>query len=507
MTPAQPHRRALRRTPTDRQDAAMLTPTRRNRCTLTPSRLGLRRVALLTALSAAILAPALRAQDAVILRGGWVFTATSDTMVRNRGIFVRGGKLLVVSGDLSEEDTTGARVVQLRDDEYILPGIFDMHAHYNMTLGEGGIRQDEYTYNPLIFLANGVTSTFPAGEYDPEGMEEARKRIDSGEQIGPRIYNSGPYFGTARRGWNQQATAADIEREVDHWAAEGVRSFKAKGISPEHLRVLITRAHLHGLTVTAHLESGFRNSTNAKAAILMGIDRVEHILGGDELSPDRPAYASWIHADTSSPEVKDIIHLFVSHHVIFDPTITAPVYFTTVADKPGFDYWVDERQFFTPYVQAWVKRQPPRKPFPLFDSLYYAMLRTTKALYDAGGTLTLGTDNPSRGEYLAGFSAHRELHALVLAGIPPAAALRIATINGARALGVGTQLGTIETGKLADLLVVRGNPLEDIRNTRHVQLVMKSGTIYDPKALLAMAVGKIGPTGPQHPAAEGGAHR
>jgi imidazolonepropionase-like amidohydrolase len=121
------------------------------------------------------------------------------------------------------------------------------------------------------------------------------------------------------------------------------------------------------------------------------------------------------------------------------------------------------------------------------------MRRTTKALYDAGGVLTLGTDNPSTGEFLAGFSAHRELHTLVLTGIPPAAALKIATINGARALGVSDKLGTIEVGKLADLFVVRGNPVADIKNTRNVELVLKSGFVYDPKELLAQAKGKIGP--------------
>ena len=104
-----------------------------------------------------------------------------------------------------------------------------------------------------------MTSTFPAGEYDPEGMMEARKRIDSGEQIGPRTYNSGRYFGTARRGWNPNATTADIYRDVDAWAAKGARAFKAKSIAPEHLKALVERAHQHGLTVTAHLESGFRN--------------------------------------------------------------------------------------------------------------------------------------------------------------------------------------------------------------------------------------------------------
>ncbi|MGH7647489.1 MAG: amidohydrolase family protein, partial [Gemmatimonadaceae bacterium] len=412
------------------------------------------------------------AQQPVIIRGGWLFTAASDTIERNRGIFVRSGRILVTNGDLSEEDTAGARVITLDNDEYILPGIFDMHAHYNMTLGEGGIRQDEYTYNPYIFLANGVTSTFPAGEYDPVGMEATRKRIDSGEQIGPRIYNSGPYFGTARRGWDRNITADSIYKEVDYWAAQGVRGFKAKGIAPYQLKALVERAHMHGLTVTGHLESGFRNTINAKAAILMGIDRVEHILGGDELDSTKGAYQSWIHVDTSSREFKDIVHLFISHHVVFDPTITAPVYFTTTSDKPGFDYWVDERKFFTPYVQQWVKQRPKQNLLPLGDSLYYAMRRTTKAFYDAGGILTLGTDNPSRGEYIAGFSSHRELQTLVSIGIPPAAAIKIATINGARALGVGSLLGTVEPGKFADMFVIKGNPLKDITSTRHVQLVM-----------------------------------
>src|SRR3954465_1999005 len=141
-------------------------------------------------------------QQPLVIRGGWLFTATGDNVVRNQGVLIVGGRLVAVNRAITPSEEAGARIVELTNDEYVLPGIFDVHAHYNMTLGDNGVRSDEYTWNPLIFLANGGTSTSPPGAKDPGGMRNARIRIDAGEQVGPRIYNSGPYFGTARNGWN-----------------------------------------------------------------------------------------------------------------------------------------------------------------------------------------------------------------------------------------------------------------------------------------------------------------
>ena len=111
--------------------------------------------------------------------------------------------------------------------------------------------------------------------------------------------------------------------------------------------------------------------------------------------------------------------------------------------------------------------------------------------------ITLGTDHPTWGEFVSGFAVHRELHAFVLAGIPPADALKIATINGARALNVSSYLGTIEPGKFADLVIVSGNPLEDITNTRNTKLVMKAGVVYECNELKESVRGTIGPNGPE----------
>ena len=133
----------------------------------------------------------------VVIRGGWLFTGIADDRVRNSGIVVADGKFVEVGANLSGRDLSKARVIDLDDNATILPGMFDLHAHYNMRLVDVG-RVDEFTYNPIIFLANGVTSTWPAGEYNPQEMMEARKRIDSGKQVGSRLFNSGPYFGRAR---------------------------------------------------------------------------------------------------------------------------------------------------------------------------------------------------------------------------------------------------------------------------------------------------------------------
>lgn len=121
-----------------------------------------------------------------------------------------------------------------------------------------------------------------------------------------------------------------------------------------------------------------------------------------------------------------------------------------------------------------------------------------RTFYEDGGAnlLIVGTDEPVYTTLLPGFAYHRELLAMVNAGLPNTLVLKAATINGARALGVADKLGSIEVGKIADLYVARGNPLDDIKKAREVRIVMKSGVVYDSESLLQSAVAKIGPAGP-----------
>ncbi|HKO14884.1 MAG TPA: amidohydrolase family protein [Gemmatimonadaceae bacterium] len=450
-------------------------------------------LALLLSCLLGLLPAAARAQEHdLLLTGGWMFTSTGNARVRNPGILVRAGKLLRVGGDLSIAAADAERI-QLADTETVIPGLFDLHAHYAMDLFNAG-RKDETVAYPSLFLANGVTSTWPAGEMDPDAMRALRIRIDDGEEPGPRLLNSGPYFGTARPGWNRDITTQQIDSEVDHWAALGVKGFKAKGITADQLRALIARAHLHGLTVTGHLDSGFRNSVNPRDAILMGIDRIEHFMGGDAFTPDRPAYASYEHMTFDTPAFHRIAALFKANHVYYDATLSAYGYYGK-QDPEVFTYYTDERRFLTPYMDSVLKARPPRQINQQFENIYWNKRKEVKAFYDAGGgdLITLGTDHPSWGQFFTPFAVNRELLSLSLSGIPNAAVLRIATINSARAIGVGDRLGSIETGKWADLVIVRGNPVQDIRRVRLPRLVIKAGRVYDPQVLMNSVEGKIGP--------------
>lgn len=424
--------------------------------------------------------------DSLIV-GGHVFDSNSKSFQSNTAIAIKDGKIAGIGQAADVYDA--ARTIKLKNDQYILPGLIDCHAHYNVRLFKK--RREEFSVMPVIYLANGVTTTFSCGEFAPEEMLALRKRIESGKQIGPHLLTSGPYFGRARPGWRSGLSAQEIRDEVDFWASQGAGGFKAKAIDPDSLKVLIDQAHKHGLTVTGHLDSGFRRSVNPRDAMEMGIDRIEHFVGGDAMTDEKSAYAVLGNITRDMPEYKRAVQLFVDKGVVFDATLTAYGY--PGIPKEEYEYWIDERQFFTPFVQDTVRNRKPDPPMEVFEKIYAAKQKTVSAFHEAGGVLTMGTDHVSNGNYLPGFGAHRELDAFARNGIPTADVLLIGTINGARALKIDKDYGSIEKGKVADVFVVDGNPIENIRNTRNVEYVVRAGKIYQASELLDSVKGKLGP--------------
>jgi len=218
----------------------------------------------------------------------------------------------------------------------------------------------------------------------------------------------------------------------------------------------------------------------------MGMDRIEHQL---TLALGRD--------DPRSTQMNEMVDLVIKHQVYYGPNLQMYGGINLRNAHPTEMTWTDESKYFTPYTQARLLKRGI--PSPESEQKEYDQ-RTIelRALYDAGGKhlLVVGTDEPVYTNMLPGFAYHRELLAMTYAGLPPIDVLKAATINGAMALGVADRLGSLESGKSADLLVVKGNPLDDIKTARNIRLVMKAGQIHDPENLLRSAEGKIGPAGP-----------
>jgi imidazolonepropionase-like amidohydrolase len=430
----------------------------------------------------------------LVIRGGWLFDSVSDERRPNTGIVIHDGKIVEVDADLQQQVLSIANVIDLAETDTILSGMIDLHAHYNLDLVDSG-RVEEVVYNGIVFLANGVTSTWSAGEYYPERVIAQRDRIDAGESIGPRLFASGPYFGAFRCeyniktaaddcvGWPNDITEEEIRQEVDAWAEQGVVSIKIKQATPGEMKILIEQKR--GMTTAAHLSNyDVEYDVELRDAILMGVDRVEHQLtlgsGG-----------------ARSAEMPQMIDLMLAHEVYYDANLQMYGGINERRAHPSEMLWTNEAKYFTPYAQTMLEKRGEPEP-ESDDAEFTQRVLELKSLFDAGGAhlLIVGTDEPVYTNLLPGFAYHRELLAMTYAGIPPAAVLKAATINGARALGIEARLGSIEAGKLADLYVVRGNPLDDIKTARDIRFVFRDGIAYDPAELLQSAEGKIGPAGP-----------
>jgi len=434
--------------------------------------------------------------DEIFISGGWLFDGISNTRRQNKGIVIRDGKIVAIDKNLQGILLSSTNVIDLTDAETILPGMIDLHAHYNFDLIDEG-RVEEVVNNGIIFLANGVTSTWSAGEYYPERVLRQRDLIDSSKAIGPRLFSSGPYFGGFRceysvktaeddcSAWPNDITEEEIRAEVDKWAERGIVSIKIKQATPSETKIIIEQAHKHGMTTTGHLANyEWQYDVHPRDAIMMGLDRLEHQItlgsGGAE-----------------SADMEEVIDLILQHQVYYGANLQ--MYGgVNLREELGDDMvWTNEAKYFTPYAQKLLEQRGD--PLPESDVVEYAQrVLELNRLYQSGGEnlLIIGTDEPVYTTLLPGFAFHRELLALVHAGIPIVTVLKAATINGANALGVADKLGSIESGKLADLFVIKGNPFEDIKVTRNIELVIKGGVVYKPEILFKSAEGLIGPQGP-----------
>jgi hypothetical protein len=278
--------------------------------------------------------------------------------------------------------------------------------------------------------------------------------------------------------------------------ANGVDYIKMyTSLSPDQLEVGINEAHKLGLGTIAHLEN-----TSWTEAARRGIDNIVHIIpGSDQLLPiqhreeftkSKPLGTQWYYrwfeyVDLNSSEINEMIRTLKEHSVSVDPTLVLfhSVFFGNkeiYQQNPALKYvpnaMVEHWSIFN-FNFGWSNENYQRA-----NAAWNKVESFTRQLHENGIMLTAGTDtnNPF---IVPGESFHRELELLAATGIPVSDVLKIATLNGAKLLGIDHRVGTVQEGKEADLVILNRNPLENISNTRHPKLVIMKGRIYNPEDL------------------------
>ncbi len=382
----------------------------------------------------------------------------------------------------------------------LLPGFVMMHEHMFYPAGELVYNELLFSF-PRLYLAGGTTTLRTAGTMMPYADLNVRDWIAGGTMLGPDMDVTGPYLngpGLPIAAVHALTGVDDAERTVNYWADEGVTSYKAyMHITRAELQRAIEIAHRRGSKVTAHL-----CSVTYREAVNLGIDDLEHgfFVASDfvqDKKPDECPGAKIVthtlaELDLGSPEVKSLIQLLIDKHVALTSTLT--VFETFVAGHPKaaqgvLDLMIPEvrQQYETSYAGVQKKADAD------WIAAYPKMAKLEKMFVDAGGTLLDGTDPTGYGGVVPGYASKREIELLVQdGGFSVEQAIRISTLNGATYLGRDKDIGTLEVGKRADVVVIDGDPSRDVAAIEKMPLVFKGGVGYDTAKIFAAMKETVG---------------
>jgi len=436
-----------------------------------------------------------------------VIDGTGAASRDDQTIVLSNGKIASVGAAAEASVPKDAQVLDLHGYS-VIPGLVGMHDHLFYPMGNGVFGEMAFSF-PRLYLAAGVTTIRTGGSLEPYTDLEIRDQIKRGEAPGPTMHVTGPYLegkGTFAVQLHQLSGPEDATRTVNYWLDEGVDNFKAYNfITADELSAAITAAHKRGAKVTGHLCSiGFREAAS------LGIDNLEHgLLVDTEFfpwkkpgeCPDTPKDMDFISKlDVQSGPVHEMTLDLVKHHVAI--TSTLPVFEVEVPGRPSIQRRVldaltpEARSAFLDNKvrmadQTRLKRIYGSDVSPM-TSAFKKEMEFEYAFVKAGGTLLAGEDPTGVGGILAGFGDQREVELLVEAGFTPFEAIHIATANGAQFLGDADRVGTIASGKAADLVVIKGDPSQKIEDIENAEIVFKDGIGYDPAKLIDSVRGIAG---------------
>jgi Tol biopolymer transport system component len=403
-----------------------------------------------TAVEVIVEAARAKAVGTVLLRGARILTMNGTEAIENGDILIKDNRIEEVGRRGQVKAPAGVKTIDVTG-KTIMPGLIDVHAHIWPAWGIHKTQVWEYLAN----LAYGVTTT-----RDPQtattDVLSYRDMVETGQMIGPRVYGTGPGVFSQDNVQSLDEARDVLKRYSQYWDTKTIKQYMAG--NRQQRQWIIMAAKEQKLMPT--LEGGLDLKLNL-TQILDGYAGLEHTL------PIMPLY-------------KDVIQLVAQSGIVYTPTLLvqyggpwAENYFYESTDVHGDT----KMRRFTPHsdLDGTVLRRP------WFHEQEYSFPLAAKVLADvvaAGGKIGLGGHGQRQG-----IQCHWELWAIASGGMSNQDVLKVGTIFGAEAIGMAKDLGTIEKGKLADLIVLDRNPLENIRNTNSVRYVMKNGEIYDAETL------------------------
>jgi imidazolonepropionase-like amidohydrolase len=408
----------------------------------------------------------------LMIRHARLFDTASRSVRDGMTIIVNGDRIVDVGPDDAIEEPEDAEVIDAAG-RMVLPGLWDMHVHVH----PGFIEE----LDAPLFMAAGVTTVRDLGS-DTDLMLSLRERSAEHRALGPRILPALIMYGPGS--WGRLgatvSTPEEAQDAVDRFAALGYVQVKLYNpVPPELATVIIGRARHHGLRVSGHLPNGMTGPD----AVEYGFDEIQHLLyarigvvGFSHPSEMAPALAA---LEAGSDEWQAFVRLLADSGVAIDPTLA--VVEETVGGRPAV--WLGKViDRFPSRAGRMAAHHTGPLTSPLSPEHWDRMVANGPALlhslHEAGVPLVVGTD-----AQIGGFELQRELELWVDAGIPAAEVLSLATLGAARTMNMDDEFGAIEPEKLADLILVDGDPTTDISDIRRVVTVVKDGRVYDPAAI------------------------
>jgi len=433
-------------------------------------------------------------QGTVALTHAKVIDGTGAPAMTDQTIVIEGDRITAVGPSASVQIPSGARVVDVSG-KTVIPGLVGLHNHSYYTGGNGRAAQLSFSGSRL-YLASGVTTIRTTGAQQPYAELNLQREIEAGRVIGPTMFATGPYL-TGEQG-SQTMTRLEgpdqARRVVRYWAEEGISWFKAyTWISRAELGAAIEEAHANGVKVTAHLCSvGYRE------AVALGIDNLEHgLFANSEYDPDKrpdecpPGFRSgYENLDVHGPEVQATFRDMIDNDVAMTSTLV--VYEISVADRPP----IDERVYdvLAPEIAEEVRAiaVARRAGQGAIDPAVFAKaMEYERAFVDAGGLLAAGVDPTGYGAAPPGLGDQRNYELLLEAGFSSSEVVQIMSLNGARVLGIDDEVGSVEVGKVADLVVIDAD-LEVVGNLHATEVVFRHGVGWDSPKLIESIRGIVG---------------